>query len=100
MAKYDVYHDPRGGENLLLSFQADMFAGFDTRLAIPLLLEHPRRTPLRKLNPIFVIGERRYVLYTQHTLAVPASALRNRIANVKDRHDEITAALDFLHQGF
>lgn len=100
MARYDVYPDPRGGDNLLLSIQADMFDGFDTRMAIPLLPEHSRRTPLKKLNPIFVIGERRYVLYTQHTLAVPASALRTRIANVKDRHDDITGALYFLHQGF
>jgi toxin CcdB len=100
MAKYDIYRDPRGGENLLLSIQADMFDAFDTRMAIPLLPEHARRRPLKKLNPVFLIGDRRCVLYTQHTLAVPANALRSPIANVKDRHDDITAALDFLHQGF
>jgi toxin CcdB len=100
MAKYDIYTDPRGGESLLLSIQADMFDGFDTRLAIPLLPEHPRRTPLKKLNPTFVIGEKRYVLYTQHMLAVPARALQNRVADAEDRRDDITAAIDFLHQGF
>jgi toxin CcdB len=100
MAKYDVYRDPRGSENLLVSVQSDLFDGLDTRLAIPLLPEHPNRTPLRKLNPVLVIGERRYALYTQHILAVPASALRERVANVGDRRDDITTALDFLYQGF
>lgn len=100
MAKYDVYRDPRGTENLLLSIQSDIFDQFDTRMAIPLLPEHPHRTPLRKLNPVFVVGDRRYALYTQLMLSVPASALKDRIANVGDHRDEITAALDFLFQGF
>lgn len=100
MARYDVYRDPRGSENLLVSVQADIFDGLDTRTAIPLLPEHPHRTPLKKLNPIFVIGGKRYALYTQHALAVPTSALRDRVANVGDRRDEITAALDLLVQGF
>lgn len=100
MAKYDVFRDPRGSENLLLDIQADIFASFDTRLAIPLLPEHPRRTPLKKLNPVFVIEGRRYALYTQHMLAVPIGALREQVANIKEHHDEIVAAIDFLHQGF
>lgn len=100
MAKYDVYRDPRGTENLLVNVQSDLFDGLDTRMAIPLLPEDPHRTPLRNLNPIFVIEERRYALYTQHMLAVPAPLLRDPVANVSDRRDEITAALDFLCQGF
>jgi toxin CcdB len=100
MARYDVYRDPRGSENLLVSVQADIFDGLDTRMAIPLLPEHPRRTPLKKLNPIFVIDGKHYALYSQHMLAVPVSALRDRIANVSDRRDDITAALDLLFQGF
>ena len=100
MAKYDVYRDPRGSENLLLCIQSDIFDQFDTRVAIPLLPEHPHRVPLKKLNPVFVIEERRYALYTQLLLSVPASVLKDRIANIRDRSDEITVALDFLYQGF
>ncbi len=100
MARYDVYRDPRGSDNLLLCIQSDIFNQFDTRVAIPLLPEHPHRSPLKKLNPVFVIGDRRYALYTQLLLSVPASALRERVGNIRDRHDEITAALDFLFQGF
>ena len=100
MARFDVYRDPRGSDNLLLSIQADMFDGLDTRMAIPLLPEHPRRMPLKKLNPVFVVAGLRYTLYTQHMLAVPTNALRDHVANLSDHRDEITAALDFLYQGF
>ena len=100
MAKYDVYRDPRGTENLLLNVQSDIFDRLDTRLAIPLLPEHPQRTALKRLNPIFAIGGRRYVAFTQLMLAVPAIALKEPLANVADRRDEITAAMDFLYQGF
>ncbi|RIK84488.1 MAG: plasmid maintenance protein CcdB [Hyphomicrobiales bacterium] len=100
MARYDVYRDPRGTENLLVCIQADLFDQFETRMVIPLLPERPPMTPLKKLNPVFTIEERRYVLHTQLTLSVPASALRVRIANIETHRDEITAALDFLFQGF
>lgn len=100
MAKYDVFRDPRGGENLLLDVQANLFASLDTRLVIPLLPERSRRTPLKRLNPIFVIEGRRYVLYTQHMVAAPASALREQVGTARDRHDDIVAAIDMLFQGF
>lgn len=100
MARYDVYRDPRGSENLLVCIQADLFDQLETRMAIPLLPERPRMAPLKKLNPVFTIEERRYVLHTQLMLSVPASALRARVANVEIHRDEISAALDFLFQGF
>jgi toxin CcdB len=100
MARYDVYRDPRGSENLLLCVQADMFGALETFMAIPLLPEHPTRAPLKKLNPIFVVNAKRYALYTQLMLAVPTGRLREPIANLKDHRDEITGALDFLFQGF
>jgi hypothetical protein len=31
---------------------------------------------------------------------VPVSALRERVGNIRNHRDEITAAIDFLHQGF
>lgn len=100
MARYDVYRDPRGSENLLVCIQADLFDQFETRMAIPLLPESPGVVPLKKLNPVFTIEERRYVLHTQLMLSVPVSALRVRVADVEAHRDEITAALDFLFSGF
>jgi toxin CcdB len=100
MARFDVFNDPRGTENLLVVVQSDDFERLDTRLAIPLLPEHPRRRPLGKLNPVFDISGRKYALYTQHMLAVPREAFGTRIANIRDQRDQITAAIDFLMQGF
>ena len=100
MPKYDVYRDPRGTQNLLLNVQADVLDTLETRMAIPLLPEKAATKLVRQLNPIFEITGKRYVLATQHMLAVPAGALRDNVGNVKDHYDAITAAIDFLHQGF
>jgi toxin CcdB len=101
MPKYDVYRDPRGTQNLLLNVQADILDTLETRMAIPLLPEKATKTKLvKKLNPIFEIAGKRYVLATQHMLAVPAAALRDNVGNVRDHSDAVTAAIDFLHQGF
>lgn len=100
MPKYDVYRDPRGTENLLLNVQTDVLDTLETRMAIPLLPDLPTRKLVRQLNPIFEIAGRRYVLATQHMLAVPAGALRESVGNVREQADAITAAIDFLHQGF
>lgn len=100
MARYDVYRDPRGSDNLLICIQADVFESIDTRVAIPLLPENPHRTPLKKLNPVITIEGQRYALYTQLLLSVPVTALRDRVANISHCRDEITAALDMLFQGF
>lgn len=100
MAKYDVYRDPRGSDDLLVCIQSNIFDEIDTRVAIPLLPEHPNRTPLRKLNPVFVIAGRRYALYTQMMLSVPASVLRDQVVNIAEHRDEITASVDLLFQGF
>jgi toxin CcdB len=100
MARHDVYRDPRGSENLLVCVQSDLFDQFETRMAIPLLPERPHMAPPKKLNPVFTIEERRYILHTQLMLSVPASALRVRVANIEAHRDEITAAMDFLFQGF
>lgn len=70
------------------------------RLAIPLLPERADRRAIGRLNPTFVIHEKRYVLYTQHMLAVPVDGLKQPIANLGEHRDEIVAAVDFLQQGF
>lgn len=101
MPKYDIYRDPRGTENLLVNVQADVLDTLDTRMAIPLLPESKTKKEfVRQLNPIFEIAGRRYVLATQYMLAVPPGALREKVGNAREQADVITAAIDFLHQGF
>ncbi|MBO6717434.1 MAG: CcdB family protein [Rhizobiaceae bacterium] len=100
MAKYDVFRDPRGTDNLLVVIQDDMFDALETRLAVPLLPVNPKRRPLKKLNPVFSIEGADYALYTQHMLAVPKPALKEQVTNIRGVRDEITAAVDFLMLGF
>ncbi|SMH57321.1 toxin CcdB [Mesorhizobium australicum] len=81
--------------------QADIFERLHVRFCLPLMPDHPKLRPLLRLNPVFPVGDRRYVLHPQHAVSVPLSALRGRpIANLSAHRDEIVAALDFLHQGF
>jgi toxin CcdB len=80
--------------------QADIFDRLDSRLAIPLLPQRSDRRAITGLNPVFEIEGKRYVLYTQHMLAVPVEGLKQKIANLADHRDEIVSAVDFLQQGF
>lgn len=101
MTRFDVFLDPRAAENLLMIMQADLFQHLQTRFCLPLLPDQVKLKPLPRLNPVFVIRERRYVLHPQHALGVPINALRGKpVANLSADHDRIIAALDFLHQGF
>lgn len=101
MTRFDVFRDPRGAENLLMVMQADVFERLGVRFCLPLLPDHPKLQPLLRLNPAFLVEDRRYVLHPQHAVSVPLSALRGRpIANLAAHRDEIVAALDFLRQGF
>jgi toxin CcdB len=100
MARFDVHRSRWSSVDLLVVVQVDIFDGLDTRLAIPLLPERADRRAMAKLNPTFVIHEKRYVLYTQHMLAVPVDGLKQPIGNLADHRDEIVSAVDFLQQGF
>lgn len=100
MARFDVHRSRWSEDSLLVIVQADIFESLDTRLAIPLLPTRTDRRPVTRLNPTFEIEGKTYVLYTQHTLAVPVNGLKVPIANLAGHRDEIVAAVDFLQQGF
>ena len=53
-----------------------------------------------RLNPRFEIGGDVYVLMTQFIGAVPLKDLGERLIDLSHRSDDITAATDFLFQGF
>lgn len=97
MARFDFYRD---GENFLLDVQADTLVQLNTRAVVPVRLPHAAPLPARRLNPVFEIGGRRYVMVTQFISAVPESDLRHKDGDLSNHRDEITAALDFLFQGF
>jgi len=97
MAQYDVYE---GDDSLLLDIQADLFDVIKTRLVVPLILYEKAPKPAWRLNPIFNIGEQRYVMVTQLITAIPAKEIKEPIANLLKEHDTITAALDMIFHGF
>ena len=97
MARFDLYRD---GENFLLDVQADTLIQLNTRVVVPVRLPHAAPLPAHRLNPVFEIGERRYVMVTQFIASVPESELRHKAGNLATHRDTITAALDMLFSGF
>jgi toxin CcdB len=97
MARYDVHRQLDGV--LLLNVQADTLDGIKTRVVIP-MLPVESAPPARRLNPVISIGGRRMTILTQSLVALPLADLGPVIANIKNHHDEIVAALDMLFSGY
>lgn len=98
MARYDVH--ALGGGGLVLDCQADLLSDLNTRFVVPLLAETEAPRPAARLNPVFEIGEGRYVMVTQYAAAIPVGELGPRIASLADRQWDIANALDMLISGF
>jgi toxin CcdB len=55
---------------------------------------------MTKLNPSVVVNGKNYLLATERIAAVPVAQIGAFATDMTARSDEITAALDFLFQGF
>jgi toxin CcdB len=99
MARYDLY---RLGEQAgyLLDVQTDLIDRLQTRVVVPLLPAGSTPAPVRRLNPVFAVGGKRYVMATPLLASVSVTELEQCQANLAMHHDEIVAALDMLFQGF
>jgi toxin CcdB len=101
MACMDVYPAPgRAATGLVLDVQADLLAGLATRVVVPLLPETAFHAAAERLNPVFEIDGRRFVLLVQSIATLPRRELRGAVASLKDQRDTILAAIDFLLSGF
>lgn len=99
MARFDV----RRLENssyLALELQADLLDGFNTRVVAPLVPREEIGSHVSRLNPVFTINGESFVMLTQHMAAIPATELGDVVRNLGKYRDDITAATDFLFQGF
>lgn len=94
------FHAHEFGKGLVLDTQANLLDGFNTRVVVPLLPEHEIKRRADRLNPIFEIDGTIYVMVTQFLAAVPLAEIGAEIADLSHHSDEITAAIDFLFQGF
>jgi toxin CcdB len=99
MPRYDVYPAPDGA-GYLLDVQTDLLSGLNTRVVVPLLPAENAPRPARLLNPVFEIAGTAHVMVTQVLAAVPSSVLRTAVANLRDRSDQVTRALDMVFHGF
>jgi toxin CcdB len=99
MARLDVYPNPEG-PGWLADVQADLLSHLNTRVVVPLLPQSNAPAPAQTLNPCFEVGGETVVMATQFMAAVPGAILRDPVTSLRSHHDEITAALDFLMQGF
>ena len=105
MARFDVYANPGAHASTtpyLLDVQSNLFDGLDSRMVIPLRsLEHFAKVKLPiRLTPILSILGQDYLLETPKMGAVPERILKKPIASLDEDQARITAALDFLFQGY
>ena len=80
--------------------QSPLISGLNTRIVVPLMPEADAPKPAKRLNPVFEIGDARYVMVTQFLAAIPAAELRRRIGSLEHARDDITNALDMIFIGF
>jgi len=99
MSRFDVYKNPEG-DGYLLDVQADLLNDLNTRMVVPLLPLLVAPKPAQHLNPRFEIQKESVVMATQFMAAVPSYILRNPITNIESNRNSITAAIDFLMQGY
>ena len=105
MARFDVYPNPGSHAEttpFLLDVQSDLLDGLDSRMVIPLrVLGHFAEVKLpSQLTPVFNVRGKDYLLETPKMGAVPRRILKSPIASLSEEQVRITAALDFLFQGF
>ena len=99
MARFHVYRLRQGGA-LVLDLQADILSDLQTRNVVPLLLPSEISRLIARLNPTFEINGQRYVMATQFMGVVALNELGSSVADLTRDADAITAATDFLFQGF
>ena len=84
----------------MVDVQADTLEGLNTRLVIPLMPPETAPRPGHRLNPRFQIAGHHYILVTQYMAATRHSNLTRTGHSLRERSDDITAALDMLLYGF
>lgn len=105
MARFDVYPNPSAHAHTtpyLLDVQSDLLDGLDTRVVVPLrsLDRFPQVQLSMRLTPVFDIQGQPCLLETPKMGAVPKKLLKAPVASLSSEQAQVTAALDFLFQGY
>lgn len=105
MARFDVYRNHGGKTDdvpYLLDVQSDVLSALDTRVVVPLRRRDrfPAMQIPAKLMPSLIVEGVECIMETPKLAAVPTRILKQPLAKLHTQQFEITAALDFLFQGF
>ena len=105
MARFDVYANAgshAATTPYLLDVQNDLLDGLGSRMVIPLrsIKHFPKVKLSSRLTPVFTIESEEFLLETPKMGAVASKALKSPVTSLAHARDQITAALDFLFQGY
>jgi toxin CcdB len=99
MARFHAYR-LRSGDALVLAVQSDLLSSLQTCAVVPLLPKGELSPVIARLNPHFEINGCSYTMATQFIGVVSIAELGVDVADLTGHADAITAATDFLFQGF
>ena len=103
MSQFDVYLNPNPDTRktipYLLDVQADLLDALTTRVVAPLVLAEKMELAARQLNPQFKIKGVSVVMSTAELAGITNRSLGDKVASLKNKRDEIIAALDLLFTG-
>ncbi len=105
MARFDVYANPGSHATTtpyLLDVQSDLLDGLDTRMVVPLrsLQTFPKVKLSTRLTPVLTVQGEECLLETPKMGAVPQRVLKTPVTSLASEQAQISAALDFLFQGY
>ena len=101
MARFDLYRVEGWRIPLMVDVQADHLDELSSRIVIPLRqLETAPDSPIPRLKPVLRLSTGDYVLETPDLGSLPLIGLGPPVGNIAEHRDQITAAIDFLFQGF
>ena len=99
MTRFTVYRMRSDGQ-LAIDLQSNVLEALPSRMMAPLYTARNMSWSISRLNPRFMIGGEAHVLATQRMAAIPISEIGDAVISLVAEAEDITAALDFLFQGF
>jgi toxin CcdB len=103
MAQFDVYLNPNAATRkaipYLLDVQADLLDTLATRVVVPLVLAEEMGLAAKHLNPQFKVKGTAVVMSTAELAGISNRSLGDKVVSLKNKRDEIIAALDLLFTG-
>ena len=86
-------------DGLVINCQSDLLEQIDSRFVVPLVPRMDAPKVAARLNPVFEIDGKDYVMLTQAATAVRRRELGSVVASVAERSFEVAGALDILVNG-